>query len=505
MHKPVPAERVPRALALVALGLAGAGVHAQEAAQEPSQARSFSLTPTFSAAQTWTDNRTLSSTDKQSDLVTQLSPGVRLQSKSGAITGVLDYQLTGVIHRSLSELNQTQHTFNSALLVQPADDRFTVALRGNYARQTVSAFGVQSADPLLETRNTTDVASAGITPALRGTLGGVVNYNVTVSRDTTRAKDSVAGDSDAVSAQAGLSGRSGHFGWGLDASRYRVGFGTQADTTDDRAFASLLWFPDADLRATLRAGRDRSDALGHGFESRTSYGGGVSWTPSPRTTFSFDADRRYYGNSHALSFEYRTARSVWHVSDSRSAASSSGTGALPVTCSDYIRGVFFQLFGREPTPAELLAQCGKVGNDTVIGSQKFLLATRALTRSTDVSGTYLGLRSTFTLAAFRTQADSLQSTDLFGDFTTPSARIYGLTLSASHRLTPRDSLSVVGAWQRTPDAGNIQGNTLKSINVLWSTQPFRRLTLAFGGRHVIFDGPESYDENGLSATLSLQF
>lgn len=504
MHKPVPVERFACApLVLAVLALAGTDTHAQD------NRRGLTVTPTFSATQTWTDNRTLSSTNKESDFVTQITPGVRVQSSTGIVTGVLDYQLTGVIHRKLSELNQTQNTFNSALLVQPPGGRFSVAARASLARQTVSAFGVQSADPLLETRNTTEVASAGITPRFSGTLGGLVDYNVQVSRDLTRAKDTSAGDSSSTSAMVGLSGRVGRLGWGLDAMRMRVAYRLQPKTTDDRAYASLLWFPDADLRLSARVGQDRSDALGSGTETTTTYGGGVAWTPSPRTTFSFDADRRYFGNSHSLSFDYRTARTLWRISDSRSASSFSGSSTFQITGMDYARDQLRRWFGNtQLTDAQVIIAAQQLLpwlNLRGVADIPFLVSTRSLNRQTDFSFLYSGLRTSFGLNYYRSQADSLQSTDLFGDFKTPSAKFYGLTVSANHRLTPRDSVSLIGGYQRTPDAGLIPGNSLKSLNLLWSTQPTRRTTVTLGGRHVIFDGPESYDETGLNATLSLQF
>jgi len=56
------------------------------------------LHPTFDATATWTDNYNLSSTQKQSDLVLQVSPGLRYNSSAGRVQGFLDYALTGVAH-----------------------------------------------------------------------------------------------------------------------------------------------------------------------------------------------------------------------------------------------------------------------------------------------------------------------------------------------------------------------------------------------------------------------
>src|SRR5512143_3796182 len=52
-------------------------------APEATTGRTFSIVPTFSITETFTDNRDLTSTNRQSDLITQVSPGLRMTSTGG--------------------------------------------------------------------------------------------------------------------------------------------------------------------------------------------------------------------------------------------------------------------------------------------------------------------------------------------------------------------------------------------------------------------------------------
>nr|MCU0970182.1 hypothetical protein [Rubrivivax sp.] len=66
--------RLPGDLRLAQVGLAAALLFGAAAVQ--AQLSGWTLTPTFSASQEFTDNRNLSATDRQSDAITTLSAGL---------------------------------------------------------------------------------------------------------------------------------------------------------------------------------------------------------------------------------------------------------------------------------------------------------------------------------------------------------------------------------------------------------------------------------------------
>src|SRR5881628_2392215 len=94
-------EIVRRGLGLGAgmLAVAVTGAHAQTAAEaQGPPGRTLSIVPRLSITETLTDNSRLVTADRQSDLITQIAPGLRITSSGGRVKGFLDYSLNGLIY-----------------------------------------------------------------------------------------------------------------------------------------------------------------------------------------------------------------------------------------------------------------------------------------------------------------------------------------------------------------------------------------------------------------------
>ena len=102
--KPAGGKPSPCAIAASTLALltAAAGVAAQSSAP--------TVVPSLGITLTATDNRDLSSKRPQSDLVTEISPGIALASRRGPLQGLLNYSLNGVAYARESSLNTVYHT-----------------------------------------------------------------------------------------------------------------------------------------------------------------------------------------------------------------------------------------------------------------------------------------------------------------------------------------------------------------------------------------------------------
>jgi uncharacterized protein (PEP-CTERM system associated) len=498
-RRAVPAEPRPpvcRAIALAcACVLAAPGAFAQTV-------RSWEVVPSLSVSETWTNNRNLSASDPQEDLITEIAPSLHLVGRTAAVQALLDYQLTGVYHAHNSELNELRNTFSGALLVAPRDGPFSLDARASRQRLAVSAFGLQGADPELKTSNTSDVTSLSVAPALRGTLAGVVDYQARVSYDATRASNTPLSDVDASSAVVHVGGGRSLVRWGLDGSRQIVDYKLGERTVDDRGYATLGIVPDPDVTVSLRGGIDYSDALGNGRQRTDTWGASVSWTPSPRTQLGFDRDHRYFGESHSFLFQHRMARSVWRYADSRDASTSSAPGRY----TNYQAAEL--LFANEPDPVardqKIRAFLQVLGADPSAASNVgFLTASRSLARRQEGSFILNGLRTTFLFSVFRTETQSLASVGS----STPDqiTRQLGFSLGVSHRLTPSDSINITAQSERTLDAGPLLGNEVKRLTFNWVAQPGRYTSLLVGGRHVVSDGAFPYTESGLSAALRIRY
>jgi uncharacterized protein (PEP-CTERM system associated) len=75
----------------------------------------------------------------------------------------------------------------------------------------------------------------------------------------------------------------------------------------------------------------------------------------------------------------------------------------------------------------------------------------------------------------------------------------------SHRLTPRDTLSISGTGQRTTQFDGRLETTLWSGTAIWTSQIARRTNLSVSARHQVQTGTSSYNESALLATLNMTF
>ena len=466
------------------------------------------VVPTFSLSQTLTDNRKLSSTDRQADLITTLSPGVQITSRSGAVQGSLTYSANGLFYAKDTSASNLQHQLVAAGSAELIERRLGVDASTSISQQAISAFGTQSTSSSADNGNRAEVVSYSLAPYLRGRLLGEADYQARLTYSGSSSGAGSIGDTSSLSGSMGLSGTFGRFGWGLDASRSATEYSNGRRSFSGRAGGSLSATPDPEVRVALRLARDAGD-VSTGSSSVISWGGGATWTPTPRTTLSLDADRRYFGNSHTLSFQHRFARSSWSYSDSRSVS----TGAVSGGSSFSLYNIFFvQLASLEPDPVkrdvlvrDLLRKNGLEVPSTNIGG--FLTSSSSVSRTRTLTFTLQGLRDTYTLSTFQSTSTSLGSSVDTGDLGQASeVRQQGITFAFSYRLDPTSSLSVFGSTQKTLDSGRLAGNDLRTVTATWQASLGLRTQVSLGLRYAVFDAElNPYHETALLGSLSLRF
>src|SRR4051794_31540254 len=83
------------------------------AVQGAGATRKISVVPSLSINERLTDNSRLVTNSKEWDLVSQVSPGIRIQSNGGRVRGFLDYVLTGVGYARNTASNEFQNSLNA--------------------------------------------------------------------------------------------------------------------------------------------------------------------------------------------------------------------------------------------------------------------------------------------------------------------------------------------------------------------------------------------------------
>ncbi len=497
-----------RPTALCALALAGLGFSQTGAAQ------SGLITPTLTTSTTYSSSTRSPDGLGGGEFVARVSPGLNWFSRSGRIQGSVSYALNlnyygqGITPNS-GRRNVDQSLAASVRAVAVENFAFVDA-QASISRQAVSAYGLQQVpDSQRANANRSQVASASISPSIRGSLAGLAQYEVRVTASGTSVSDRDGFNSSSSGASATLSSSGGGLiGWGLSAQQQRSRFDQSASTSTERVNAQLSFRPDPELSFSVNGGRESTDV--GSFKGRTypNYGYGVTWLPGPRTSASFQTNHRYFGEGHSLSVSHRMQRTVFSYSDTRdtNGGADNNFGARPPTLYELF---FAQFASAQPDPVlrdqlvrDFLRLLGRDPNEVVSGG--FLNGGVSLTRQRTLSAAWTGQRLTANLQAFATDSRLLATTS--GTLLPGRTRQLGYSASASYRLAPETSATVNASLLRALDVDAQPGNELKSISFSVSHQVGRHTSVSGTVRYSIFDAQVgSYRELAPNVSIVVTF
>lgn len=511
----LPRRRLwPLALLLAASGV---GAQAQTAAAEQgatgNRGRALTVGTSASVTETLTDNAMLRDSEKRSDAITQLTAGLAAALRSDRINGALDYQLTGLVHARESKSDRVGQSLRSAVNAELIDNLFYLDAAASISRQAISAFGIQDAGRALDNPNTTEVRNIALTPSLRGRIGdsAVFDARVTFARQSTQDIDrgdlSTRTESLSVGARPGV-----RLGWNASLVRSHYEFKDGRKTSDARALVGLTYQHDPSLRFSASLGREENDITTLGTKNNNTWGVGVVWVPSPRTSLSASRDHRFFGDAHSLSFQHRGAQTTWRFTSSRDLQN-----AQPNQATTVLQDAFDQFFARFANQIPnvdqrrdfVLALMEQLGIPTsAVVSSAFLNSAVTLVSRQELGVVWQGRRSSATLTAFRSDTRRVDGvSSVLDDLTTdPSVRQQGVSLTLGHRLTPVAGINLTLSWQRNRGATESRNNELSSAMLNWTTRLGPSSNLSLGARHVEFDTQQNpYTENAVYATFGVRF
>jgi uncharacterized protein (PEP-CTERM system associated) len=490
----------------------------------PAIAGDWTITPTIAVNETATDNVALSSdTQKKSDLISDINPGIRIDGSNGRSKLRFDYQLHNLIYARDSSRNQTQNSLNASGTLEALENWFFIDATGNISQQSLSAFGgaTSSAVNTNDNSNTTETSTYSISPYFRGKLGNIADYQLRYRLSTTRSKSSQAinSDSDVKELSANLKGATAlaNLGWTLDASSQTVDFGNDKSNDSDRLRGVLTYQFDPQFRVSLIGGREANDYLSENKESHTTKGAGFEWAPTERTLVSATRENRFFGNSNEFKFSHRTGATAWKYSETKDATAQ--TNPQSSTGQGTYYDLLFNLFESTiPDPAAraayvnaLLLSNGLSPNAQLQGG--FLTSGVTLQQRRELSFALLGARNTVTFTATQGESENLSQGTGTGFFVgnglanAQKVRQHGGSVNWSHKLTALSSLT--GTYARTISSGSGGTSNLETtqqfMNVDFTTKLGPKTHAGIGARRVVVDGTTDYTENALTGTLSHQF
>lgn len=502
---------------LMVMATVGGPARAQDA-PVATVGRALSIVPSFSLLETYTDNAGLTSTGKESELISQISAGLHMASNAGRIRGSVDYSLTGYLYANGTQKNGLQNSLSALATAEAIENFAFVDVAASISQQAISAFGKQTVDPALNDANRTEVATYSLSPYLRGRFLESGNYEARLTHSGTKSdtKNGSVGTADSSTTEGrlhiGAGTPLGRLTWATDASSQSTDYQQGRRSEIDSLRLSLTYAISTELQVAVNGGREANNLTSVDKESHWTSGASLKWQPTERTKFVAEGERRFFGNSHRLSFEHRTPRTVWMYSDSQDIQSGSGQPSAGSVGSAY--DLFFTQFASAyPDPilrAQMVNDYLRARNisptSQIIGG--FQTSGVALTRSQILSFALLGLRDTVTFSATRTSSRRIDTLTTTTDDLSNGDNIRQLVYSAnaSHRLTPDSSVNLVVSQQKSTGSSTSAATTLRSYILLWSGRLSSRTNLSVSARHAKFTSvTEPYTENALTASLQLKF
>lgn len=484
-------------------------------AAEATQQRAWTISPTIYVSERLSDNILLTDTNRKSDQVTEIAPGLRIDGQTARLKAHFDYQLRGLFYAQGSRGNHTQNSLNTFGTLEALENWLYLDFSGVITQQSISAFGTQSPSTVNVNANSTETSNFRLSPYLKGRLLGYADYELRYSRSTLNSQSSGAFDSDTQEWTGKISGATAlaSLGWSLEGHRTEVDY-TGARKNESDVFRGLMNYRFApEIRVSASLGSESNNYISGDKQTWNTHGYGFDWSPTERTLLSAFRERRFFGNGHTVSFTHRTPLTSWRISDSRDVSlapntmTTVGLGTIYDLMYNLYQSSIPNATQRAAFVTGLLQQNGVSPNTPVLAG--FLSSQASVQRQQEISVALQGVRNTVTLIASRSENQRLGSTlgRGAGDFAVTSAiRQHGFSMNWAHHLTPLSSLSVMASQQNSAGDANIQGTKLRTVTLSYSTKFDPKTTASLGFRRALFESSTNpYQENAITGTLTVLF
>ena len=246
---------------------------------------SISIVPRLSISESYTNNVALQSTGRQSELVSQISPGISINSRAGRISGTFDYSLNELVYARNSSGRQTQNALNSSGVIEAWDNWAFIDFSGNISQQAISAFGTQSNSASAVNGNSTETSTYRLSPYFRGRFGGFADYVARYSWSTTRSGAATASDVKTKDISLNLNGVNGGspLSWNTVVSSQDSDYTRGRSIRGDRLGGTLIYSFSPQVNVSLTGSRESNNYTSIANEGSNSAGMGFNWAISERT------------------------------------------------------------------------------------------------------------------------------------------------------------------------------------------------------------------------------
>jgi len=495
--------------AALLLSAAGACAQADEAGAGK---QIVTVVPRISITETLTNNVNLSSVNAQSDQITEISPGVQIGIDGARLKAYFDYSLNHLYYAQGTSPSENQNSLNTFGTFEAVEKWAFIDFSGAIWQQTISAFGTQSNNNTAINRNQTEYANYRISPYVSGQFGNNAHYEARYSYSFSDGDNYASTTNIDSSIKLSNASAFGKLGWTADASRQNVDYSAGRETEADNVSLGLTYAIDPQLNVFANAGRESSNYTSIEKKDYDTWNVGLNWIISERTKLSAETGYRSYGDVHNLSFEHRSARTVWKYTDTLDIITEPVATRLGSIGNAY--DLFFTQFASaEPDPiarAKLVSDYLQAYGISPMADvlSNYLVQAVSRERRQNLSFALLGIRDTVTFMLGRTETNRIDTVTSsidslkFAEVLTQQA----YSVNYSHRLTPDYSLGLL-LWREDTRASNSEReSTLTTFSVNLAAKLGRRTSASLSLYRNVYDAQVNpYNETAASASLTVQF
>jgi uncharacterized protein (PEP-CTERM system associated) len=465
-------------------------------AAAPVAAQKWMLDASVSSQLLWTSDAEFGSAVGGRDTVLDLRPRISFLREGARLRLNGSAALSAAAHSNESQSDRVLPEADINARLEAVERLFFIEAGYRAVQSSENAFGARTEGA--SSNNTFTATQLRVSPYIEGNAGPDLRYRL--RSDNSWSGDVGASEGAAVGTAGGYFGRHAAsieqdprpFGWRVEAERSRTRYddATQDPLSTDLARLSLTYLPGEDITAGVRAGYERNSFLANGGR-QSIYGFEGKWQPSPRTTLSGFAERRFFGSAWRLGFDHRRPQLAWSIGLSRGINTAPQTlFELPAT-GDVIGLLDAMFTTRYPDPVErarvvqdFMASRGLPG--TTLRPTNVYADRLSLVTSRSANLALIGVRNSL---AFNVFANRTQDVSEAGPLATGSPlnnnNQYGAAVVFEHRLSAQTGLNVSADWSRIRALGNLPQDetTQRSLNLKVNVQAGPKTTTYLGGRY----------------------
>ena len=485
-------------------------------------AADWRVTPHLNLRETYTDNVTLAPKgQEQSELVTQINPGVSVSKTGNRLKVNAAYTLQTLTYLRDSRRNNSNHQLSANANAEWVKDFFYTDATASISQQNVSLLGTQSSDNVNVTGNRADVRTYSISPYIRSRFGNFADYLVRYTHSAASTSASGVSDSQSDRINAELSSARAFYklGWTLAYSKDYINNTNFQDYQRDRFSGELRYLLSRKLSLVGSYGYENNTFLTTGPKPEGSFwDAGFVWTPSIRTKLEARLGRRYFGDTYLLDFSQRSRRTVWNVSYNEDITTTHSQFFIPVVF-DTANLLDIQFSSVIPDPLiraqfieDFIVQSGLPR--TAEGALNFLADQAFLQKRLQAAVSLNGVRNTMVFSLFSSSRTSQTSGIASGtpgsdDFLlSDEVQQYGASAFWNSRLTPHTSSNLGVSYSRNEFKNTGRQDELTSVRLGVHKQLAKKLNGSADLRHTersSSEGGNDYKENAVTVSLDMKF